>query len=121
MLLRLVEALHKALLLFLARHVQEEFEDDHPLPGEVVLEVRDVGEALVPNALTYERRGQLLPSQNLLVHTNDEDLLIVGPVEYPDPPPFGETFRIAPHEVVGEVLRRGLLEREDLAALRIYA
>jgi hypothetical protein len=30
-------------------------------------------------------------------------------------------LQIAPHEVVVEILRRGLLEREDLAALWIYA
>ena len=36
-------------------------------------------------------------------------------------PALGEAPRIAPHEVVVEVFRRGLLERDDLAALRIDA
>ena len=36
-------------------------------------------------------------------------------------PRSGKALRIAPHEVVLEVFRRWLLEREDLAALRIDA
>ncbi len=55
------------------------------------------------------------------MHAHDEDLLVVGPVEDPDPPPLREALGVAPHEVVGEVLGRGLLEREDLTALRIDA
>ena len=57
MLLRLVEALHEALLLLLARHVQEELEDDRSLPRQVVLEMRDVREPLVPDALADELGG----------------------------------------------------------------
>src|SRR5262249_4969091 len=50
-LLGFIEALHEALLLFLSRHVEKELEDDNPLTTKVVLEVRDVGDALVPDAL----------------------------------------------------------------------
>src|SRR6476660_2889853 len=46
-----VEALHEALLLLLARQVQEELENDRPLPREIILEVRDVAEPFAPNAL----------------------------------------------------------------------
>ena len=53
MLLRLVEALHEAFLLLFARYIQKELEDDDALPGEVVLEVRDVGEPLVPGRLVH--------------------------------------------------------------------
>ena len=116
-----LKTLHEALLLFLARHVQEELEDDRPLSGEVVLEMRDVGEALIPDALANERRGKLLPLQDLLMHAHDENLFVVRPVEDADPSPFGKTPGIAPHEVVIEVFRRGLLERDDLADLRIDA
>jgi hypothetical protein len=55
-----VEALHEAFLLLLARHVQEEFKNNRPLPSEVILEVRDVEEPFVPDVLAQERRGQLL-------------------------------------------------------------
>ena len=48
-----VEAPHEALLLLLARHVQEELENDRPLPSEIILEVRDVEEPLVPDALAH--------------------------------------------------------------------
>ena len=55
------------------------------------------------------------------MHPHDENLFVVGPVEDADPPSLGEALRIAPHEVVVEVFRRGVLERDDLAALRIDA
>jgi hypothetical protein len=61
-----LETLHETLLLLLAREMQEELEDDHALPGEVVLEVGDVGEALVPNPFADELRRQLLALQNPL-------------------------------------------------------
>ena len=57
MLLRLVEAFHEAFLLLLARDVQEEFEDDRALSREVVLEVRDVGEPVIPDSLADVLRG----------------------------------------------------------------
>src|SRR5208337_2974654 len=94
-LIGLFEALHEALLLFLAREVEEELEDDRPLPGEVVLEVRDVGEALVPDAFAEERRGKLLPLQDLLVHPHDENLFVVRSVEDADLSALGEMSRIA--------------------------
>src|SRR5262252_1670972 len=120
-LLRYIEALHKALFLLLARHVQEELEDDDSLPSEVILKVRDIGEPLVPYAIADQGFGNLLLLEDLLVHAHNQDLLVIGAVEYPDPPALGQTLGIPPHEVVVEVLLGGLLERENLAALRIHA
>ena len=48
-----------------------------------------------------------------------EHLLVIRAVEDPDPSPFGERLRVAPQEVVVELLGRGLLEGHDLAALRV--
>jgi hypothetical protein len=45
-----LEALHEALLLLLARHMQEELKNNRPLPSEVILKVRDVEKPLVPDA-----------------------------------------------------------------------
>ena len=80
-LLRFVEAVHKALLLLLARHVKEELQNFCPLAGRVVLKMRDVSQPLVPDPLADERRGQLLPLQDFGVHAHDEDLLVVRTVE----------------------------------------
>ena len=120
-LLRLVEAVHEALLLLLARHVQEELQNFCPLAGRVVLKMRDVGQPLVPDPLADERRGQLLPLQDFRVHAHDEDFLVVRTVEDADPPALGQVSDVAPHEVMVELLRRGLLERGHLAPLRIDA
>src|SRR5215469_435962 len=116
-----IETLQKAFLLFLARHLEEELEDDDSLTSEVILEMLDIGEPLVPYALPDKRPGHLLLLQDVLVHAHNQDLLVIGAVEYPDPPALGQTLRIPPHEVVVEVLLGGLLERENLAALRIHA
>ena len=59
-LLRLVEARDESLLLLVARDVKEELQNFRPLPRRVVLEMRDVGEPLIPDALADERRRQLL-------------------------------------------------------------
>ena len=53
---RIIEPVHKSILLLLARHVQKELKDDGPLSGEIILEMRDVGESLVPDVLSRERR-----------------------------------------------------------------
>src|SRR5262249_25725399 len=120
MFVRPVEALHEALLLLLARQVQEEFEDDGSLPSEVILELRDIEKPLPPDVFAHELRRQILLLQDMLVHTHNEDFLIVGSIENSDPPPLRQALDVAPEKVVVEVLRRGLLERDDLAALRIH-
>src|SRR6516225_982158 len=60
--------------------MQKELEDDRPLPGEVILEMRDVGEPLIPDFLADVRRGQPLASEDLGVHAHDQDLLVVRTV-----------------------------------------
>src|SRR5215472_9455321 len=120
-LLRIVEALQEPLLLLCARYMQEELQDDSPLPGEVVLEVSDVGEPLVPNALAHQMGRKPLPLQDVLVHTHNENLLVIGPVEDSYPPTLRQALVITPQKVVAEVLLRWLFERENLTALWIYS
>ena len=55
------------------------------------------------------------------MHAHDEDFLVVRTVEDADAPALGQASDVAPHEVVVELLRRGLLERGHLAPLRIDA
>ena len=110
----------KRFFLLLARHVQEELENDRPLPREVILEVRNVEEPLIPDAFAHERRRQLLSLQDMLMNPHNEDLLVVRSVEDPDPSPLGQALDVTPEKVMIEVLPRWLLERENLAALWIY-
>ena len=55
------------------------------------------------------------------MHTDDEDLFIIGPVEYADTPPFGHLFHRPPEIIMGEFLRRRGLEAYNLAPLRVHA
>ena len=50
-----------------------------------------------------------------------QHLLVVRAVEDADPAALGQGPRVPPEEVVVELLGRGLLEAEDLAALRVDA
>src|SRR5215471_14988527 len=99
--------------------MQKELEDDRPLSSKVILEMRDVGEPLIPDFLADVRRGQPLATEDLGVHAHDQDLFVVRAVEDADAPALGQALDVAPHEVVLEVFPRGLLEREHLASLRI--
>ena len=83
--------------------------------------MRDVGEPLIPNFLADVRRGQPLTFQHLGMHAHDQDLFVVRAIEDADAPAFGQALDVAPHKVVVEVLPGWLLERENLASLRIDA
>ena len=52
---------------------------------------------------------------------DDEHVFVVGAVEDADATALRQRLHVAPEEVVIEVLARRLLEREDLAALRVDA
>ena len=84
--------------------MQEELEDNDSLASEVILKVSDIGEPLVPYALADERLGYLLLLQDRLMHPHNQDLLVIGAVEYPDPAALGQTLVMPPHEVVVEFL-----------------
>src|SRR5215831_5709871 len=87
---RLVEPFHETILLFLARHIEKELEDDGPLAGEVILEMRDVGEPLVPDVFADKLGGQLLAPENFLVHANDQSFFVVRAIENPDASTLGQ-------------------------------
>ena len=118
-LVRAVEPLEEPPLLLLLRHVQEELEDHRPVPDQVPLERVDVLVAPPPELLPELLARQPLRRQQLGVDLHDEDVLVVRPVEDPDPPPLGQAPHVPPEEVVVQVLGRRLLEAEDLAALGV--
>jgi hypothetical protein len=60
------------------RETCKKLEDDRSLPGEVILEMRDVGEPLISDFLADVRRGQPLASEDLGVHAHDQDLRTTG-------------------------------------------
>ena len=119
-LFRLLEALQETALLLLARDVQEEFEHGGALPRQISLKPGDVVEALPPNPLGYERRRHPLPPEQFRVHTDNEHLLIVRPVEDADAATLRQALLAAPQVVVIKIFQGGLLERVHLAPLRVH-
>src|SRR3546814_1420415 len=65
--------------------------------------------------------GKLLPREQFRVDTDDQHLLVIGPVENADTPAFRQVPHAAPQEVVIQLLMGGSLEGVDLTALRIDA
>ena len=72
-------------------------------------------------SLAHELWRQFLPLEYLRMHAHDQHLFVIRAVEDADASALRQAFDVAPHEIVVEFLARRLLEREDLAALRIYA
>src|SRR5262245_5234152 len=120
-LLGVLDALEEAALLLLPRDVQEELAHEHGVPREVALERGDVLHALVPDRLRDAARRQALLLEELGVDAHRHHLLVVGAVEDADAPALRQRARGAPQEVVVELLGRGRLEREHLAAGRVDA
>ena len=58
-------------------------------------------------------------AQNFGMHADDQHFLVIGSVEDADPPAFRQIAGGAPEKVVLQFGGAGMLEAEDLAALRI--
>ena len=76
-------------------------------------------EALLPEPGAARPGRKLLVRQELRMHPHHEHLLVVGSVEDADAAPCRHPAGHAPEEVVVEILGRRLLERGDLAPLRV--
>ncbi len=53
------------------------------------------------------------------MHAGDQHLLVIGPVEDADAPPFRQAASRAPEKIMFQLLGARLLEAENLAALGI--
>ena len=65
--------------------------------------------------------GQALAAKDLRMHADDQHFLVIGAVEDADPSALRQVARGAPQKIVLQFRRAGMLEAEDLAALRIDA
>ena len=60
-----------------------------------------------------------LAAENFGVHADDQNLLVIGSVEYADPSPFWQVTGGPPQKIVLQFHRAGVLIAEHLTALRI--
>src|SRR5208282_4885529 len=117
----LFETAQKAPFLFLLRQIEKELPDDDAIAPQVMLVRVDIGEAFIPDVRGDERRRRPFALEQLLVHAHDENLFVVGAVEDADSAALGDALGGPPEEVVIEFFGRRLLERINLASLRIDA
>src|SRR5262245_46788881 len=103
LLLGVVDARKKALLLFLLRHVEEQLANRDAVLRQIVLEVPDVSMPVPEDPAADQGRRQLLPEQDLLVHTYDQNFFVVRAVEDPDAAPLRQAPDTPPEIVVIEL------------------
>ena len=102
--------------------MQEEFDDPGAVPVEVLLEVHDGAIPSLPDGPVVAQLGrESLAVENLRMHAGDQHLLVIGPVEDADVPPFRQAVRRAPEKIMSQLLGARRLEAENLAALGIDA
>ena len=65
----------------------------------------------------HERLG----AQKFGVYAEDQHLLVIGPVEDADPPPFRQIARGPPQKIVLQFNTAGMFEAEYLATLGVHA
>src|ERR1700689_1046008 len=87
---------------------------------QVLLQFDDRAVAPLPDLFPAVRPlRHALADQDLRMNAGDQDFLVVGTIEYPDPPPGRQAPRGAPEKIMLQLVRAGLLETEDVHALGI--
>ena len=103
--------------------------NDDTVAGQVALETMDVLEALFPDVLSEEFRGNRLLLEKFSVHAHHERLLVVSAIEYSDTPTLRDALHAAPlvdrrpvSMLIGSSIKRlgpfsfALLSQPELAA-----
>src|SRR5205814_7868183 len=94
-LLRVIDSLQESSFLFLFRNVKKKFPYDHAIPCQVLLEVTNVLEPILPNLFAYEFWRQLLLCQKLVMHPDDEHFFIITAVKNSNLTPVRQGFHAA--------------------------
>src|ERR1039457_2221468 len=119
-LVRLVNTFNKSFSLLSLRQVKKEFDDPGAVAIEVALQIHDGTIPLQPDGFFIAQLFRKpLAAENLRMHSNDQDLLVVGTIEDADPPAFRQMTVRAPKKIMLQFLDTRLFETENLAALRI--
>src|SRR5438067_12225951 len=89
---------------------------------QMFLPVADLSESFFPDIFVIlDRLRQRLALQDFRVHAYDENFLVMRAVKNSYTPAFRCRFLRTPQVIVVHFFGRGLFERDDLAALRIYS
>src|SRR5262249_39882700 len=64
---------------------------------------------------------KLLGGEDFRMHADNKDFLVIGPVEDSNTAPLRQAHSRSPEEIMREILGTGVLETEDLTALRIHS
>ena len=116
-----VDAPQEADALLLLREVEEDLHDPKAVPGEIPLPVVDRFVPAFPDVVLARLGRELLAHEVLGMHTDDQHLLVVGPVEDGDLAPRRQPFLVAAKEVLIELPRGWDLEALDPHTLGVDA
>ena len=105
-----IDAPQEADALLLTREVQEELHDPEAVVRQVPLPVVDRVVPAGPDVMLARLERKLLAEQVLWMHSDDEHLLVVRPVEDADLSARRQPFLIAAEEVLVELPADGTLK-----------
>jgi len=98
-------------VLLILGQVEENLDDHGAIAVEVRLQVPDGFEPIVPEGFFAPMgTGETFPLEEIGVHPDDEDFLIVGTVENADVAPLRKAAGRPPQEIVLQLFKAGLLE-----------
>ena len=99
---------------------REYFNDPRSVAIEVALQINDRPIPFLPDVFLVEQLFRKpLGAENLRMHANDQDFLIVGTIEDADPSAFRKAACRAPEKIMFQFFGARLFETENFAALRI--
>jgi len=115
---RIVQPRDESLPLLVARQMQHQLEDRHPVTGQVFLEGVDVLVALPPERFrAMHRTVEPTFRQPLGMHAHHQHVLVVGAIEHADTAAQGQTSLVATKEVLTQLRRAWIGDYETLIAL----
>jgi len=93
--------LKKALALLVFRHVEIEFDDPRAIAVQMLFQIHDRAKSVLPDGLLIKRSiSDSLAAKNLRVYADDQNLLVIGSVEYADSSSFRQVARGPPQKIV---------------------
>src|SRR2546430_16144228 len=100
--------------------MQKKFSDDYAVSRQILLEIADVFETILPNFFANKLWRQFLFCQKFGMDSDDEHFFVVTAIEDSNVTPVWQTFHASPEIIVIQIFGRGRFEGIHLATLRIY-
>ena len=100
--------------------MEKKFAHHHAISRQILLEVADVFETILPNVFAGQFWRQFLLCQKFGMHPDNEQFFVITAIKDSDVPPVWQTFHASPEIIVIQIFAGGRFERIHFTALRVY-